>query len=70
MNCFDFVKSSYSSGSGECVEVAANVPGTVAVRDSKVSADGPILRVAPLAWARFAGSLRLHGRERDRCSTS
>ncbi len=28
-------KSSYSSQSGNCVEVAANMPGTVAVRDSK-----------------------------------
>ncbi|MFE4048149.1 DUF397 domain-containing protein [Streptomyces sp. YIM B13518] len=57
MNGFDFVKSSYSSGSGECVEVALNVPETVAVRDSKDSADGPILRLAPQAWARFAGEL-------------
>ncbi|MEW2075378.1 MULTISPECIES: DUF397 domain-containing protein [unclassified Streptomyces] len=57
MNDFDFVKSSYSSGSGECVEVALNVPGTVAVRDSKNSGDGPILRLAPRAWARFAGAL-------------
>ncbi len=30
---FDFVKSSYSNTSGECVEVALNVPGVVAVRD-------------------------------------
>ncbi|MFD5240146.1 DUF397 domain-containing protein [Streptomyces tendae] len=57
MNGFDFVKSSYSSGSGECVEVALNVTGTVAVRDSKDAADGPILRLAPQAWARFAGEL-------------
>ncbi|MEU4979258.1 DUF397 domain-containing protein [Streptomyces sp. NPDC021969] len=57
MNGFDFVKSSYSSGSGECVEVALNVPGTVAVRDSKDAADGPILRLAPQAWARFAAEL-------------
>ncbi|WP_328560513.1 DUF397 domain-containing protein [Streptomyces coelicoflavus] len=56
MNGFDFVKSSYSSGSGECVEVALNVLGIVAVRDSKDAADGPILRLAPQAWARFAGS--------------
>ncbi|MFF1447709.1 DUF397 domain-containing protein, partial [Streptomyces sp. NPDC058274] len=27
---FKFVKSSYSSGDGECVEVARNIPGTVA----------------------------------------
>lgn len=57
MNSFDFVKSSYSSGSGECVEVALNVPGAVAVRDSKMPAGGPILRLAPQAWARFAGEL-------------
>ncbi|MGX1030514.1 hypothetical protein RKD37_005919 [Streptomyces ambofaciens] len=57
MNGFDFVKSSYSSGSGECVEVAVNVPATVAVRDSKDPVDGPILRLTPRAWARFAEEL-------------
>ncbi|MEJ1196052.1 MULTISPECIES: DUF397 domain-containing protein [unclassified Streptomyces] len=54
---FDFVKSSYSNTSGECVEVALNVPGTVAVRDSKIPVGGPILRLAPQAWVRFAGEL-------------
>ncbi|WP_406475706.1 DUF397 domain-containing protein [Streptomyces sp. NBC_01615] len=49
---FEFVKSSHSSGNGECVEVARNVPGTVAVRDSK-DADCPILRLTPEAWAPF-----------------
>lgn len=49
---FKFVKSSYSSGNGECVEVARNIPGTVAVRDSK-DADGPILRLRPGSWALF-----------------
>jgi hypothetical protein len=57
MNGFDFVKSSYSTGSGECVEVARNVPGAVAVRDSK-EPDGPILRVVPRSWAAFTASLR------------
>ncbi|WP_030858043.1 DUF397 domain-containing protein [Streptomyces sp. NRRL S-37] len=57
MSEFVFVKSSYSNTSGECVEVALNVPETVAVRDSKDSADGPIVRLAPQAWARFAGAL-------------
>lgn len=50
---FEFVKSSHSSGNGECVEVARNIPGTVAVRDSK-DADGPILRLAGEAWGEFA----------------
>ncbi|MFD4261805.1 DUF397 domain-containing protein [Streptomyces sp. NPDC058534] len=57
MNGFDFVRSSYSSGSGECVEVALNVPETVAVRDSKDSGDGPILRLTPEAWTEFTASL-------------
>jgi hypothetical protein len=50
---FEFVKSSFSSGDGECVEVARNIPGTVAVRDSK-DVDGPVIRVALPAWAAFA----------------
>ncbi|MEU3898415.1 DUF397 domain-containing protein [Streptomyces sp. NPDC045251] len=58
MNGFDFVKSSHSSGSGECVEVALNVTVTVAVRDSKDAADcGPILRLGADAWVRFAGAV-------------
>ncbi|WP_405479711.1 DUF397 domain-containing protein [Streptomyces sp. NBC_00009] len=54
MTEFEFVKSSYSGGDAgqECVEVARNIPGTVAVRDSK-GLDGPVLRVAPSAWAAF-----------------
>ncbi|MFC9852106.1 DUF397 domain-containing protein [Streptomyces prasinus] len=54
MSEFDFKKSTYSSGDahGECVEVARNIPGTVAVRDSKDTA-GAILRLAPSAWAAF-----------------
>jgi hypothetical protein len=57
---YEFVKSSYSGGNAgqECVEVARNIPRTVAVRDSK-DADGPILRLAPSAWSAF---LRLAGR--------
>ena len=54
MPAFEFVKSSHSSGDGECVEIARNLPGTVAVRDSKaVGRGGPILRFAPAAWTAF-----------------
>lgn len=51
MTEFEFVKSSYSGGDAgqECVEVARNISGTVAVRDSKDS-DGPILRLAAETW--------------------
>ncbi|MFJ1897003.1 MULTISPECIES: DUF397 domain-containing protein [unclassified Streptomyces] len=53
---FEFVKSSYSSGNGECVEVARNIPHTVAVRDSK-RLDGPVLLLAPAAWDAFRETL-------------
>lgn len=58
MPAFEFVKSSYSGGNAgqECVEVARNVSGTVAVRDSK-DVDGPILRLDPVAWATFTREL-------------
>ncbi|MGH4028339.1 DUF397 domain-containing protein [Actinomycetota bacterium Odt1-20B] len=58
-NTFHFVKSSYSSTGGECVEVARNVPDTVAVRDSKdPDPEGPILRLAPTAWSSFLAVVR------------
>ena len=49
---YKFVKSSHSSGNGECVEVARNIPGTVAVRDSK-DVGGPVLRFTTSAWSAF-----------------
>jgi hypothetical protein len=40
-------KSSFSGGSGgNCVEVATNLPGVIAVRDSK-DPDGPALALTP-----------------------
>jgi hypothetical protein len=40
----EFRKSSYSGGgSGTCVEVASNVPGIRAIRDSKNPAGRPLL---------------------------
>ncbi|GAA1194269.1 hypothetical protein GCM10009654_59220 [Streptomyces hebeiensis] len=56
MSDFVFVKSTYSASGGECVEVADNIPGTVAVRDSKRPA-GPVLRLAPAAWSAFRTAL-------------
>ncbi|TXS04830.1 DUF397 domain-containing protein [Streptomyces sp. col6] len=55
---FRFVKSSYSTLEKDCVEVARNVPGTVAVRDSKRAA-GPVLVLTPTAWDAFRASLSL-----------
>ncbi|MEU9166797.1 DUF397 domain-containing protein [Streptomyces sp. NPDC048420] len=55
---FEFAKSSYSGGDAgqECVEVARNIPTTVAVRDSKHS-DGPVLLLTPGAWHPFLRSV-------------
>jgi hypothetical protein len=51
-------KSSYSgSNGGACVEVARNLPGAVAVRDSK-DPDGPKLAFAPAEWAAFTAGVK------------
>lgn len=50
-------KSTRSNGSGACVEVAQNVPGIVAIRDSK-DPEGPVLAVTPAGWASFAAEVR------------
>ena len=53
-------KSSYSGNGGtSCVEVASNLPGTVAVRDSK-DKTGPTLGFTPEAWSQFVHGIK-HG---------
>nr|WP_051877469.1 DUF397 domain-containing protein [Streptomyces natalensis] len=53
-----WLKSSYSSGGDNCVEVA-NLPALsrVAVRDSK-DPDGPVLAFPTPAFAAFVGRVR------------
>ncbi|MCX5118353.1 DUF397 domain-containing protein [Micromonospora sp. NBC_00362] len=46
------------SNGGDCVEVADNLPGIVAVRDSK-DPHGPALNFSPTAWASFVRSTRI-----------
>ena len=51
-------KSSHSStGGASCVEVARNLPGVVAVRDSK-DPHGPKLIVTPAEWRAFVAGAR------------
>ena len=54
----DWRKSTRSNGSGgNCVEVARNLPGIVAVRDSK-NPHGPALIVTRDDWASFLTRMR------------
>jgi hypothetical protein len=50
-------KSSYSGTHGNCVEVAVNLPGLVAVRDSKDPA-GTVLVVSSAEWRGIVRELK------------
>ena len=50
-------KSSYSANGSTCVEVATNLPGIVAVRDSK-DRDGAVLTFTPDEWSAFVNGAR------------
>ena len=53
----EWQKSSYSSQSGNCVEVARNLPGLVAVRDSKEPGRAKLV-VSPEIWRAFIRDIR------------
>jgi hypothetical protein len=54
----DWRKASYTTNNGgNCVEVAANLTGIVAVRDSKNPA-GPALGFSRQEWAAFTGGVK------------
>ncbi|MEU7990325.1 DUF397 domain-containing protein [Streptosporangium canum] len=50
-------ESSLSGSGNNCVEVADNLPGVVAVRDSK-DPHGPALVFAPDDWRAFTGAVK------------
>ncbi|MEV7618241.1 DUF397 domain-containing protein [Streptomyces sp. NPDC089799] len=63
-NCIEVAyawrKSSYSGDEGgQCVEVAT-CPATIHIRDSKVT-DGPVLDLAPAAWAAMTSWVATNG---------
>ncbi len=63
----DWRKSAFSSSNGgNCVEVARNIPGVVAVRDSK-DPHGPALVFTPAEWRSFAAEVKTgtHAAERS-----
>ena len=57
LSCAEWRKSSHSSQSGNCVEVARNLPGLVAVRDSKDPDVGRLV-VSREAWQVFMKKVR------------
>jgi len=50
-------KSSYSSQNGACIEAAGNLPGIVAVRDSK-DPQGPALAFSDHDWRAFVRQIK------------
>ncbi|MGW2375438.1 MULTISPECIES: helix-turn-helix domain-containing protein [Kitasatospora] len=52
-----WMKSSYSNGGGDCVEVAPGLPGVLPVRDSK-DPDGPQLAFGMDAWQSFIAGIK------------
>jgi Domain of unknown function (DUF397) len=50
-------KSSYSGGAQDCVEVSRDLPGAVAVRDSK-DRGGPVLVFSSRDWGAFVGGVK------------
>ncbi|MEU1736437.1 DUF397 domain-containing protein [Streptosporangium sp. NPDC020145] len=54
LNRAEFRKSSLSGANNNCVEVATNLSGVVAVRDSK-DQSGPVLAFTPAQWRSFVG---------------
>jgi hypothetical protein len=49
-------KSIRSNGNSTCVEVATNLPGAVAIQDSKNP--GPALVVSPGVWRGFLATMK------------
>ncbi|MFD9687174.1 DUF397 domain-containing protein [Kitasatospora sp. NPDC059088] len=52
-----WMKSSYSDGGGQCVEVAPGLLGVLPVRDSK-DPDGPQLAFGTDAWESFISGIK------------
>ncbi|MEW2158632.1 DUF397 domain-containing protein [Streptomyces sp. NPDC007189] len=52
-----WIKSSYSGGGNNCLEVAPGHPALVPVRDSK-NPDGPKLAFSAEAWSAFVSGLK------------
>ncbi|NYT96498.1 DUF397 domain-containing protein [Salinispora sp. H7-4] len=63
MTSVTWQKSTRSNGSGDCIEVAADLAGKVGLRDSK-DPSGPFLIFTPAAWATFVRATKAEGSHR------
>jgi hypothetical protein len=50
-------KSTRSDANSQCTEVARNIVGVVALRDSK-DVTGPVLTFAPAEWTTFVAAVK------------
>ncbi len=57
LSAAEWRKSTYSNAQSNCVEVAANLAGIVAVRDSK-DPHGPALIFTPGQWQTFTAGVK------------
>ncbi|MGC5015094.1 DUF397 domain-containing protein [Streptosporangium sp. DT93] len=57
LSSVEFRTSTLSDGGNGCVEVSTNLPGLVAIRDSK-DRNGPALTFSPTAWNNFLTGIR------------
>jgi len=57
LSAAEWRKSTYSNAQSNCVEVAANLAGIVAVRDSK-DPHGPALIFTPGQWQTFTAGMK------------
>lgn len=57
LDAAEWRKATASGDVGQCVEVATNLPGVVAVRDSK-NPHGPALVFTPGEWRAFVGGVK------------
>jgi hypothetical protein len=56
-------KSSYSDGTGNCVEVA-EAGGLIAIRDTKGGGHGAVLEFAEAAWREFVAGTKIGNQSR------
>lgn len=58
---FETAQMSQDNSGGGCVAVATNIPGTTALRDTKLEGSGPVHQTTREEFIAFAGFLETAG---------